>query len=70
MDRWYRRAGIAPVPRGPAALAGSLVFAAVGITLAALVIRTDLRGRVVYAITPVLFSFIGVVAIKAASRQQ
>jgi len=48
----------------------SLAFAIVGVTLAALVMRTGLRVRVVYTIALVLFSFIGVIAVKAARGQQ
>ncbi|MCI0630702.1 MAG: undecaprenyl/decaprenyl-phosphate alpha-N-acetylglucosaminyl 1-phosphate transferase [Phycisphaerales bacterium] len=48
----------------------SFMFALVGVTLAALVIRTQLRVRVVYAITFVLFGFVGAIAVKAARRQQ
>ncbi len=47
-----------------------IAFAAVGVTLAALVLRTDLRVRVIYAIALVLFGFIGLIAVKAARRQQ
>jgi UDP-GlcNAc:undecaprenyl-phosphate GlcNAc-1-phosphate transferase len=45
-------------------------FAVVGVTLAALVVLTDLRVRVVYAAALVLFGFIGVIAVKAARRKQ
>jgi UDP-GlcNAc:undecaprenyl-phosphate GlcNAc-1-phosphate transferase len=48
----------------------TLLFAAVGVTLAALVMRTELRVRVVYAVVIILFSCIGVIAVKAARRQQ
>lgn len=48
----------------------SALFAAVGVTLAALVIISELRVRVIYVITLVLFSFIAVIAVKAARRQQ
>ncbi|MHC4422094.1 MAG: glycosyltransferase family 4 protein [Planctomycetota bacterium] len=48
----------------------NLAFAAVGVTLAALVMLTGLRVRVVYVFALVLFSFIVVIAIKAARRQQ
>jgi UDP-GlcNAc:undecaprenyl-phosphate GlcNAc-1-phosphate transferase len=48
----------------------SFAFAAVGVTLAALVMLTQLRVRVVYVVALVLFSFVGVIAIKAARRQQ
>jgi UDP-GlcNAc:undecaprenyl-phosphate GlcNAc-1-phosphate transferase len=45
-------------------------FAVVGVTLAALVMLTQLRVRVVYAVALVLFGFIGVIAVKAARRKQ
>jgi UDP-GlcNAc:undecaprenyl-phosphate GlcNAc-1-phosphate transferase len=48
----------------------NLAFAVVGVTLAALVMLTGLRVRVVYVFALVLFSFIVVIAIKAARRQQ
>jgi UDP-GlcNAc:undecaprenyl-phosphate GlcNAc-1-phosphate transferase len=48
----------------------SFMFAVVGVTLAALVIKTHLRIRAIYAIALVLFSFVGVIAVKAARRQQ
>lgn len=48
----------------------SAIFAFVGVTLAALVLKTELRVRVVYAIAIVLFSFVGVIAVKAARRHQ
>jgi UDP-GlcNAc:undecaprenyl-phosphate GlcNAc-1-phosphate transferase len=48
----------------------SFLFAVVGVTLAALVMGTGLRVRVIYTIALVLFSFIGVVAVKAARTQQ
>jgi UDP-GlcNAc:undecaprenyl-phosphate/decaprenyl-phosphate GlcNAc-1-phosphate transferase len=48
----------------------SALFAAVGVTLAALVMYTELRVRVVYVIALVLFGCIGVLAVKAARRQQ
>ncbi|MBT8484126.1 MAG: undecaprenyl/decaprenyl-phosphate alpha-N-acetylglucosaminyl 1-phosphate transferase [Phycisphaerales bacterium] len=58
------------VKRAVFALYGiSALFAVVGVTLVALVL-TQLRVRVVYAIALVLFSFIGVTAVKAARRQQ
>ena len=60
------------VKRAVLALYGiSLLFAILGVTLAALVLRTGLlRVRVIYVIALVLFSFIGVVAVKAARAQQ
>lgn len=48
----------------------SAIFAAVGVSLAALVITSELRVRAIYVITLVLFSFIAVIAVKAARRQQ
>jgi UDP-GlcNAc:undecaprenyl-phosphate GlcNAc-1-phosphate transferase len=48
----------------------SFAFAALGVTLAALVMLTQLRVRIVYAVALVLFGFIGVIAVKAARRQQ
>ncbi|MDY7108208.1 MAG: MraY family glycosyltransferase [Planctomycetota bacterium] len=48
----------------------SFLFAALGVTLAGLVMQTGLRVRVIYTIALVLFSFIGVVAVKAARTQQ
>jgi len=48
----------------------SFMFALVGVTLAALVIKTHLRVRAIYAIALVLFSFVAVIAVKAARRQQ
>lgn len=47
-----------------------ITFAVVGVTLAALVLRTDLRVRVIYTMAMVLFGFIGLIAVKAARRQQ
>jgi UDP-GlcNAc:undecaprenyl-phosphate GlcNAc-1-phosphate transferase len=48
----------------------SFLFAAIGVTLAALVMKTELRVRVIYAIALMLFSFVGVIAVKAARRHQ
>lgn len=48
----------------------AFAFGILGVTLAALVMLTELRVRIVYAIALVLFSFVGVVAVKAARRQQ
>jgi UDP-GlcNAc:undecaprenyl-phosphate/decaprenyl-phosphate GlcNAc-1-phosphate transferase len=45
-------------------------FAALGVMLAALVIRSEMRVRFVYVFAIVLFSFIGVIAVKAARRRQ
>ncbi len=59
------------VKRAVLALYGiSFLFAVVGVTLAALVVRTELQVRVVYAIALVLFGFIGVIAVKSALRQK
>ncbi len=58
------------VKRAVFALYGiSLAFAAFGVTLAALVMHTQMRVRIIYVITLVLFSFIGVIAVKAARRR-
>jgi len=46
------------------------VFMVVGVTLAALVMLTDLRVRAIYAIAFVLFSFVGVIAVKVARFEQ
>jgi len=59
------------VKRAVFALYGiSLLFAALGVALAALVMYTELRVRVIYAIALVLFGCIAVIAVKAARRQQ
>jgi UDP-GlcNAc:undecaprenyl-phosphate GlcNAc-1-phosphate transferase len=59
------------VKRAVLALYGiGFAFAILGVTLAALVMQTGLRVRVIYTIALVLFSFIGVVAVKAARTQQ
>jgi len=59
------------VKRAVFALYGiAALFAAVGCTLAWLVMFTSVRVRFIYAIAIVLFSFIGVIAVKAARRQQ
>lgn len=47
-----------------------LSFMVVGVILAALVVHTDLRVRFIYVIALVLFSFIAVIAVKAARKQQ
>ncbi len=47
----------------------SMAFAVVGVTLAALVMYTQLRVRIIYAVALVLFGFIGVFAVKAARRR-
>ena len=48
----------------------TFLFAVIGVTLAALVIKTHLRVRAIYAIAMVLFSFVAVMAVKSARRQQ
>jgi UDP-GlcNAc:undecaprenyl-phosphate/decaprenyl-phosphate GlcNAc-1-phosphate transferase len=48
----------------------SFMFATLGVTLAALVIKTELRVRSIYAIAMVVFGMVGVVAVKAARRHQ
>jgi UDP-GlcNAc:undecaprenyl-phosphate GlcNAc-1-phosphate transferase len=48
----------------------SFMFAVLGVTLAALVIKTQLRVRAIYAIAIVVFGMVGVVAVKAARRHQ
>jgi UDP-GlcNAc:undecaprenyl-phosphate GlcNAc-1-phosphate transferase len=59
------------VKRAVLALYGiSLAFGILGVTLAALVVRTELRYGMVYAIVLVLFGFMGVIAVKAAQRQR
>lgn len=59
------------VKRAVFALYGiGLMFAALGVSLAALVMYTELRIRAIYAITLVLFSFVGAIAFKAARQQQ
>lgn len=65
------RRALGGVKRAVFALYGiSLAFAAVGVTLAALVTLTDLRVRVIYVIVIMLFGFIAVIAVKAARRVQ
>jgi UDP-GlcNAc:undecaprenyl-phosphate GlcNAc-1-phosphate transferase len=59
------------VRRAVATLYGlSFMFAVLGVTLAALVIKTELRVRAIYAITFVLFGVVGAIAVKAARRRQ
>ncbi|MCZ6542756.1 MAG: MraY family glycosyltransferase [Planctomycetota bacterium] len=59
------------VKRAVSAVYGlSVAFAIVGVTLAALVMRTQLRVRVVYAVALVLFGSILVIAVKVASRRR
>src|SRR6185295_7164537 len=59
------------VKRAVFALYGiSVLFAVVGVSLAALTMVEGLRLRVVYVVAMVLFSFIGVIALKAARRKQ
>lgn len=53
-----------------AVYAVSLAFAGLGVSLAALVMRTQLRVRVIYAVALVLFGFIGAIAVKTARRQR
>ena len=48
----------------------SFLFAVLGVTLAALVIMTEVRVRVIYAIAVVIFGMVGAVAVKAARRHQ
>jgi UDP-GlcNAc:undecaprenyl-phosphate GlcNAc-1-phosphate transferase len=48
----------------------SAAFAVVGVTLAALVMFTQLRVRIVYAVALLLFGFIGVIAVKTVSRER
>jgi len=48
----------------------SFMFAVLGVSLAALVIKTHLRVRAIYAIAIVIFGFVGVIAVKAARRHQ
>jgi UDP-GlcNAc:undecaprenyl-phosphate/decaprenyl-phosphate GlcNAc-1-phosphate transferase len=48
----------------------SIAFGLVGVTLAALVMFTELRVRIIYAVALILFSFIGVIAVKAARRER
>lgn len=45
-------------------------FMVMGVTLAALVMLTDLRVRALYVIAFVLFSFVGVIAVKVARFEQ
>lgn len=59
------------VKRAVFALYGiTAAFAILGVTLAALVVLTDLRVRVLYACAVVLFGFIGAMGVKAARREQ
>jgi UDP-GlcNAc:undecaprenyl-phosphate GlcNAc-1-phosphate transferase len=59
------------VKRAVFALYGiAAAFAVLGVTLAVLVMTTQLRVRFIYAMALVLFSFVGVIAFKAARRQQ
>lgn len=48
----------------------SILFMVLGVSLAGLVIFTELRVRAVYAVALVLGGMLGVVAVKAARRQQ
>ncbi len=64
------RRGLGGVKRAVFAIYGiGFAFAILGVVLAALVLQTDLRVRVIYAIALVLFGFIGLFAVKAARRQ-
>lgn len=63
--------GLGGVKRAVFAMYGiSLLFAVIGVTLASLVITSELRVRFIYVIAIVLFGFIGVIAVKAARRKQ
>ncbi|MHC4993170.1 MAG: glycosyltransferase family 4 protein [Planctomycetota bacterium] len=65
------RRSLGSVRRAVVALyALTALFAFVGVTLAWAVTSTGLRVRIIYAATLVLFSFIGVTAVKAARRRQ
>lgn len=65
------RRGLGSVRKAVFALYGiGLLFAIVGVTLAYLVIHTELRVRMIYAIAIVLFGSIGVFAFKAARRAE
>jgi len=48
----------------------AVLFALVGVSLAAMVARGDIRVRFIYAIAILIFGFVGVVAVKAARRRQ
>ncbi len=62
--------GLGGVKKAVFAMYGfSLAFAILGVTLAALVMLTEMRVRIVYVIALVLFGFFGVIAVKAARRQ-
>jgi UDP-GlcNAc:undecaprenyl-phosphate GlcNAc-1-phosphate transferase len=59
------------VKRAVFALYGiNVLFAVLGVTMAALVLEGFFRLRVIYSIALVPFSFIGVIAVKAARQQQ
>lgn len=63
--------GLGGVKRAVFAMYGiSMLFAMLGVALAALVMLTELRVRMIYAIALVLFAFVGVIAVKAARRQR
>ncbi|MCL4209492.1 MAG: undecaprenyl/decaprenyl-phosphate alpha-N-acetylglucosaminyl 1-phosphate transferase [Phycisphaerales bacterium] len=65
------RRGLGSVKKAVFALyAIGVLFAVVGVTLAYLIIHTELRVRVIYAIAIVLFGSIGVFAFKAARRAE
>jgi len=62
--------GLGSVKRAVLAMWGiSFLFMSMGVSLAALVMLSDLRVRVVYAIVLVIFGSIAVVAVKAARRE-
>jgi UDP-GlcNAc:undecaprenyl-phosphate GlcNAc-1-phosphate transferase len=48
----------------------SFLFAIVGVTLAALVMLTELRVRMIYTIAIILFGMVGMIAIKSARGRQ
>ena len=63
--------GLGGVKRAVFAIYGiGALFAVLGVSLAALVMMTELKVRVVYAIAIVLYSWIGVIAVKEARRKQ
>jgi UDP-GlcNAc:undecaprenyl-phosphate GlcNAc-1-phosphate transferase len=63
--------GLKSVKKAVFALYGiGLVFAVIGVTLAALVMYTDVRIRVLYLVAIVVFGCIGVLAVKTGRRRQ
>jgi UDP-GlcNAc:undecaprenyl-phosphate GlcNAc-1-phosphate transferase len=63
--------GLGTVKRAVLAIYGiGFLFAVLGVSIAALVMKTDLRVRVIYVIAIVLYSWIGVIAVKEARRKQ